>query len=118
MPTYKRDVVPEAGERRLEAFAAIDDVGSREPSAGQVVERGRQAAADVERFAAGLEVLEDGPEVGARLAELCRSGALAGRQVHDASIVATMLAHGETRLLTANRSDFRRCEPRIEIVGL
>ena len=76
------------------------------------------ALADVERFAAAFEVLEDGPEVGARLAELCRSVALAGRQVHDANIVATMLAHGEARLLTANRGDFRRFEPRIEVVGL
>ena len=41
-----RDVVPEAGERRLEAFAAIDDdkIGSGEPSAGQVVRRASQAA--------------------------------------------------------------------------
>ena len=51
-----------------------------------------EALADVERFSAAFEVLEDGPEVGARLAELCRSVALAGRQVHDANIVATMLA--------------------------
>lgn len=77
-----------------------------------------EALADVERFAAAFEVLEDGPEVGARLAELCRSVVLGGRQVHDANIVATMLAHGETRLLTANRGDFRRFEPRIEVVGL
>jgi predicted nucleic acid-binding protein len=61
-------------------------------------------------------VLEDGPEVAARLVELCRTVRLAGRQVHDANIVATMLAHGEDRLLTMNRSDFRRFEPRIEIV--
>ena len=77
-----------------------------------------EALADVERFVAAFEVLEDGPEFGARLADLCRSVALAGRQVHDANIVATMLAHGETRLLTANRSDFQRFEPQIEIVGL
>jgi predicted nucleic acid-binding protein len=32
-----------------------------------------EALVDVERFAAAFEVLEDGPEVGARLAELCRS---------------------------------------------
>jgi predicted nucleic acid-binding protein len=48
--------------------------------------------------------------------ELCRAVAVAGRQVHDANIVATMLAHGETRLLTMNRSDFRRFDARIEIV--
>jgi predicted nucleic acid-binding protein len=63
-----------------------------------------------------LAVLEDGPEVAARLVELCETVQLAGRQVHDANIVATMLAHGEDRLLTMNRSDFQRFEPRIEIV--
>jgi predicted nucleic acid-binding protein len=75
-----------------------------------------QAIADVEGFAADFELLEDGPEVGERLLELCRFVPIAGRQVHDANIVATMLAHGENRLLTMNRSDFRRFEPRIELV--
>ncbi len=77
-----------------------------------------EALADIERFAVAFELLEDGPEVGVRLAELCRSVALAGRQVHDANIVATMLAHGETRLLTANRGDFQRFAPAIEVVAL
>jgi hypothetical protein len=36
--------------------------------------------------------------------------------VHDANIVATMLAYGEDRLLTMNRSNARRFEPGIEIV--
>jgi predicted nucleic acid-binding protein len=74
------------------------------------------ALADVARFSSSLAVLEDGPEVAARLVELCRTVQLAGRQVHDANIVATMLAHGEDRLLTMNRSDFRRFEPHIKIV--
>jgi predicted nucleic acid-binding protein len=77
-----------------------------------------EAVADIEGFAAAFDVLEDGPDVGARLADLCRSVAVAGRQVHDTNIVATMLAHGETRLLTANRSDFQRFEPAIEVVGI
>jgi hypothetical protein len=33
-------------------------------------------------------------------------------------VVATMLAHGEYRLLTVNVGDFQRFEPQIEIVGL
>ncbi len=74
------------------------------------------ALADIARFARSFDVLEDGPEVSARLVELCRTVRLAGRQVHDANIVATMLAHGEDRLLTMNRSDFRRFEPQIEVV--
>jgi toxin-antitoxin system PIN domain toxin len=74
------------------------------------------ALADVARFATDFDILEDGPAVAAQLAQLCRAVAVAGRQVHDANIVATMLAHGETRLLTANRRDFQRFEPRIEVV--
>ena len=36
--------------------------------------------------------------------------------MHDANIVATMLAHGERRLLTFNEADFRRFNPLIDIV--
>ena len=38
-------------------------------------------------------------------------------QIHDANIVATMLAHGERRLLTLNPADFRRYGYRIELLG-
>ncbi len=37
--------------------------------------------------------------------------------MHDANIVATMLAHGETRLLTFNGADFRRFASLIEVVA-
>ena len=40
-----------------------------------------------------------------------------GRQIHDANIVATMLAHGERRLLTFNAADFRRYGDRIELAA-
>ncbi len=39
------------------------------------------------------------------------------RQVHDANIVATMLAHGERLLLTFNHADFRRYGDRIALVS-
>ena len=42
------------------------------------------------------------------LVGLCRDVVVAGKQVHDANIVATMMAHGERQLLTFNGSDFRR----------
>jgi len=38
-----------------------------------------------------FELLEDGPEVAGTLGRLCREVAVAGKQVHDANIVATML---------------------------
>ena len=42
---------------------------------------------------------------------------MGGRQIHDANIVAAMLAHGERRLLTFNTADFRRYGDRIELTG-
>jgi predicted nucleic acid-binding protein len=76
----------------------------------------RVALADAEIFCRRFRVLDDGPAVWDELRELCRRFSFGGRQVHDANIVATMLAHGERRLLTFNDADFRRFAPPIEIV--
>ena len=76
-----------------------------------------EALRDVSRLLSSFEVLEDGPAVTELLVELCRETPVGGRQIHDANIVATMLAHGERRLLTFNTGDFRRFGDRIELVG-
>ena len=52
------------------------------------------------------------------LATLCRDVGVAGKQVHDANIVATMLTYGERRLATFNVKDFRRYGQRVELVPL
>lgn len=75
-----------------------------------------EALDDIGRLDRTLEVLEDGPRVTEALVALCREVQVGGRQVHDANIVATMLAHGERRLLTFNGADFRRYQERIELV--
>jgi hypothetical protein len=62
-------------------------------------------------------VLEDGPAVWGALIALTRAFSFGGKQVHDANIVAAMLAHGEIRLLTFNGGDFRRFERMIEILA-
>ena len=72
---------------------------------------------DVERLAATFEVLEDGPVVTDWLVSLCRQIPVGGNQIHDANIVATMLAYGERRLLTFNVADFRRYVDHIELVA-
>ena len=71
---------------------------------------------DVSRLIGNFEILEDGPVVTGFLVALCREIPAGGRQIHDANIVATMLAHGERRLLTFNTADFRRYGDRIELV--
>ena len=63
-----------------------------------------------------FEILEDGTAVWDQLIDLSRDFAFGGRQVHDANIVATMLAHGERRLLTFNATDFRRFAAVIELI--
>ena len=76
------------------------------------------ALTQVAELEAKFEILEDGPAVAEMLVALCREVPLGGRQVHDANIVATMLAHGERRLLTFNAADFRRYGERIEMVDM
>lgn len=75
------------------------------------------ALRDIARFQAAFEILEDGPRVTAELESLCAVVPLAGKQVHDANIVATMLAHGRRRLATFNRRDFTRFGNRIAILS-
>lgn len=75
-----------------------------------------EAITDTETFSRRFTVLEDGVAVWEQFVLLSRGFPFGGRQVHDANIVATMLAHGETRLLTFNEADFRRFSSVIEIV--
>lgn len=73
---------------------------------------------DLERFSEEFVVLEDGQHVTDTLIALCREVPARGRHIHDANIVATMLAAGERRLLTFNGSDFRRYAGRLDLVAL
>ena len=75
-----------------------------------------QTLEDVNSLLSTYEILEDGPVVTDQLLDLCRSVSAGGKQIHDANIVATMLAYGERRLLTLNAADFRRYNDRIELV--
>jgi len=52
------------------------------------------------------------------LTSLVRQVAVAGKQVHDASIVAAMQVHGIRRLLTHNEAHFARFSHLITIVPL
>lgn len=76
-----------------------------------------EALDDVNWLSENFEILEDGPAITETLIALCRQVPVGGRQIHDANIVATMLAHGERRLLTFNTSDFRRYGGRIALVS-
>ena len=73
---------------------------------------------DVSWFVSTFDVLEDGPDVTHELTTLCREIPVGGRQIHDANIVATMITHGEKRLLTFDQDDFLRYGDRIVLVDI
>ena len=75
-----------------------------------------EAMTDAAVFERRFTVLEDGQLEWDQLMDLSRLYSFGGRQVHDANVVATMLAHGERRLLTFNEADFRRFTPLIEVI--
>ena len=77
-----------------------------------------QASADTAEFVRQFTVLEDGPLVWDQLMMLSGGRySFAGRQVHDANLIATMLVHDERRILTFNDTDFRRFADLIEVVA-
>jgi hypothetical protein len=56
--------------------------------------------------------------VSSQLFALTDQIAVGGRQIHDANIVATMLTHGVTHLLTHNPNHFVRFASVITVVPL
>ncbi|VFM95170.1 MAG: Predicted nucleic acid-binding protein, contains PIN domain [Candidatus Kentron sp. G] len=72
----------------------------------------------VDQFIERFQVANDTAAVTGRLAGLMRDFRIGGRQVHDANIVATMLAHGIPALLTHNTKDFERFRNVIRIEGI
>ena len=74
--------------------------------------------ADVRRFQSSFEVADDGPAEFERLLDVLAAHPGAGKQVHDANLVAAMLVHGIRRLLTFNAADFRRFAGAIELEAL
>lgn len=69
-------------------------------------------------FRSLFEVAEEGPVVFERLLELLAAYPGAGKQVHDANLIAVMLAHGIRRMLTFNSADVRRFAGAIESEAL
>ena len=72
----------------------------------------------VQSFQSQFLIAEDGPVVTGELLILLASVSCGGKQVHDANIVATMLAHNLSKLLTNNVADFTRFASWITIVPL
>ena len=88
------------------------------PQAASVPLAPAVAVGDAKRFAEIYTILEDGPAITDALLDVVARFATGGRQIHDANIVATMLAHGVRRLLTFNTADFARFGGMIDLESL
>jgi predicted nucleic acid-binding protein len=73
---------------------------------------------DIQYFTTRFNVAEDGSMVTDRLLTLVEDVAVRGKQIHDANIVATMLANNIGTLLTHNTDDFTQFSTKIKISPL
>lgn len=73
---------------------------------------------DVQNFMQGYSVADDVANVTLELIPLIQNTFTAGKNIHDANIVATMLTNGIDTLLTNNVVDFKRFSHLIQIEPL
>jgi predicted nucleic acid-binding protein len=70
-----------------------------------------------QRITALYKVADETEAVTQQLITLLKAYPTGGKQIHDANIVATMLAYGIDTLLTLNVDDLKRFEGKITIVS-
>lgn len=75
----------------------------------------QEAIASVAELRSLLNVVQERSDTLDRLLDLLANHPTAGKQVHDANLVATMLSAGIPALLTFNTRDFRRFEDVIRL---
>jgi predicted nucleic acid-binding protein len=72
---------------------------------------------EVQRFRRLFQTANDTPEVRAHLLQLLAQYPTRGKQVHDANLVATMLAYNIDTLLSLNLTDLQRFQDRITLIS-
>lgn len=76
------------------------------------------AVANVRAFRTRTNLLTEDSKVADCLLGLLDEIPCAGKQIHDANVVATMLVHGIDSLITMNLEDFTRFEHHITLIPL
>ncbi len=97
-----------------EFLSATTGARSGDPAAMSIT----QARSDVKAFTQEFRVVEDGAAVWAEFDKLMARFSFAGKQIHDAYLVATMLAYGIDKLLTHNTRDFDRYTSVISLIAI
>ena len=76
------------------------------------------ALVNVERLVGSFPLLPEDASTSARLTVLLRERDIAGRQVHDANIVAVALAHGASTIVTSDTRHFARFADLVQVEAL
>jgi predicted nucleic acid-binding protein len=79
---------------------------------------GKDAVANVEQFLDDMELLPEDGATRRRLVDLIAHDSAAGKQVHDANVVAVALAHKAGAIVTDNARHFSRFADLITIENL
>jgi predicted nucleic acid-binding protein len=77
-----------------------------------------EALSNIAVFRGRMRLLPEDEQTWDRLRALITSHGCLGKQIHDANLVATALASGIRKLVTANVDDLKRFSPEIEIIDL
>src|SRR5579862_2153644 len=77
-----------------------------------------EAIDEINRIKPIFSIADENAAVRDKLLELLRDYPIAGKQVHDANIVATMLVYGVDTLLTLNIDDLKRFNNKISLVSV
>ena len=105
------DALVSAGEQvyvtaqNLVEFRAVATRPQRANGLGLTPETASMKAREIESL---FDLLPDTPAIHPQWRILVDQYAVCGKQVHDTRLVAVMLVHGVTHLLTLNGTDFRR----------
>ena len=76
-----------------------------------------EVANDLEQWQEIFGVVDETRNVTAHLIALLKTYAVKGKRIHDANLVAAMLAHGIAEIWTANSADFRQFKE-IQVIGI
>ncbi|NJR12675.1 type II toxin-antitoxin system VapC family toxin [bacterium] len=76
-----------------------------------------EISAEIATLKTVFQIADETSAVRDKLLDLLKAFPTQGKQVHDANLVATMLANGINQLLTLNDADFKRFSGQIHLVS-
>jgi predicted nucleic acid-binding protein len=73
---------------------------------------------EIEAIKPLFQIADETAVVRAQLLEILQQYPTIGKQVHDANLIATMLAYGIDTLITLKTADFKRFDDKVKIISL